>query len=567
MINPRRVHSLSPVGAFSKRAVLIGALLVSALLVRWISAWFSVGFEHPNEIYRLLEPLAFLRGYSAVLPWEWQDQLLSWIPIGFHHFLLFPVKDLDALTQVRLLHFIYGALGVLPVYCSYILVKRVSGSFYLALGAGATLAFWPEWIYHSVRLMDYSLEGALLSLSILLVFFNSFEPLKKNSLKQNWANAIAGVFLGFLFFVRYQTAIHFISFFLIQLVFLLNPKLQAVASEGFEKGSSLSKSRKSRWTPFLFFLLFYGLTILILGGIEAKGQWVDFLRPLRNYLHFNFSQAGAEKFYGSAPWYRYFLEIFKLYGYLPFFVFICFLFIKPLKSFTRRTWLYSIFWILPLGIHTLIAHKEPRFILASLFLIIPLGWLSLSQKAFVQKHRSIRIALLLILGIGFALSAVRTSKRFLLHAETVKDFAMASEAIQKRSEGSYERPYDASPESLFVQVPANQSPGSFFLRWKGPLCYSGRAEANHSIRPGSPRSSPSNAANRDILEGAHNAGQNSKQNLTSCSKTDRIYLIRPTNQPRLLPQSNENSSLISESQTVWMSPSWIAEYIIFTHSI
>jgi hypothetical protein len=56
-------------------------IIVLALFVRILGAFFLIGFDHPHEIFRSIEPIAHLRGYSTLLPFEWSDQLLFLLPI------------------------------------------------------------------------------------------------------------------------------------------------------------------------------------------------------------------------------------------------------------------------------------------------------------------------------------------------------------------------------------------------------------------------------------------------------------------------------------------------------
>src|SRR4051812_1147628 len=102
-----------------KLAVLAGALL------RLGAAVVSTGFDHPNEIYRLLEPIAWLWGYSARLPWEWTDGLLSTLPVRAHLVLLNLANALGvhgAMAQALILRLLYAGVSLLPIVASWRLV-------------------------------------------------------------------------------------------------------------------------------------------------------------------------------------------------------------------------------------------------------------------------------------------------------------------------------------------------------------------------------------------------------------------------------------------------------------
>jgi len=130
-------------------------ILLCAGSVRIVSAFLSLGAEHPNEIYRILEPLAALNGFSVRTVFEWQDGLLSVLPIyGYQCFLIligqFGIHS--ALDQLIGLKILFALFSVFPILAVWTVLKTQSKS--LALGGVIWMGFWPEWIYRSVRLMD-----------------------------------------------------------------------------------------------------------------------------------------------------------------------------------------------------------------------------------------------------------------------------------------------------------------------------------------------------------------------------------------------------------------------------
>jgi hypothetical protein len=445
---------------FNKRWVPFFLILLLSAGVRLITAWVSLGFDHPNEIYRLLEPLAELSGYTAHSPWEWNENLLSRLPV-FAHLRILHFADLlgisGAIAQARLLHILYGLLSLSQVYCAWRLVKQATKSEKTAGVAALLVGLWPDLVYHSVRLMDYSLEASLLAIAVLLVF-GEFEREKKQS---HYLSGLGGVILGFLFFVRFQTGLHLLSFSLILLY-------------DYFSYSPSSQKRSETLTRLLTLAFSYGLTVGALGLLEARGL-SDFLLPFRNYFHFNWTLNGAEAQYGAMPWHRYLTEIAKFFGIFPIFVFLG-LAIRGIHG--RKILLLT---LLPLLVHSLISHKEGRFVWGCLFLLIPAAlceWNS-KMRVFFQgpfwlrwNPACVALVLFLSLSLGLVISIHRFEKRFLLRADWVRSFAKAGEVIQRQS--------PKQTQTIVVTADPIHSPGAFFLRWSGPVVYGNFATASLS---------------------------------------------------------------------------------------
>ncbi len=395
---------------------MLGAILLLGLTLRVLSALYSTGFDHPNEVYRILEPIAFFQGYSTRLPWEWTQGLLSTLPARAHFEVLRAASGVgieSAHAQAIFLRVIYGVLGVLPIAASFKLVRWARGSEKIALFTALFVAVWPEFIYRSVRLMDYSLEASLLAGALLLIPFGA------------WAS---GFILGLLFFVRFQSGLYFLAIAIL-----------------------LAASKKNR--KLVFFILGYGLTILIAALYEARG-FHGFLSPFFHYIHFNWTENGAAKFYGSQPWHRYLSECAKAYGIFPFVLFV------GLFLSRKMDWKLGFLFLFPFLAYSLISHKEGRFIFGFAWLLVPAAFLALSR---IQLKKTAKWALSAIFLVGFVFQTDRISRRFLVRAKLVSEFERVGETLQKD--------FSNHPWPLVVETDPDFSPGAFFLRYKGPLCY------------------------------------------------------------------------------------------------
>lgn len=459
-------------------SVVLLVILLFAGLLRIVTAWVSLGFDHPNEIYRLLEPLALLSGYTAHVPWEWTDQLLSRLPVLAHLKVLDAAIQLgitSAIAQVRFLHILYGIFSLIQVYCTWRLVRLATRSTATAGAAALCISLWPELVYQSVRLMDYSLEASFLAIAVLLVFGDLTASRKTPVLgllleqRRVLLAALGGVFLGMLFFVRYQSGLHLISFCT---VLLWEARGDSLTGSSFTKKAALSRySQYDGLARLSACVLAYALTVGVLAWIEAPNL-SEFLLPFKNYIHFNWTLNGAEKLYGAVPWHRYFSEIAKFFGIFPLFLLTA----VALCGTRGRKILFLTFF--PVLIHSLISHKEGRFVFGCLFLLIPAAlceWNSACQslsprsstKTPVPWQKAHWVIVGVLVTLGFGISVHRTAKRVTLRASEVTSFAEAGESLSALHLVSSL----ISPGRLTLATDPVHSPGAFFLRWKGALCY------------------------------------------------------------------------------------------------
>lgn len=415
------------------RNTLLGMILLGVLL-RYLSAFLSLGASHPNEFYRLLEPIASADGYGTRLPWEWKEGLLSYLPIYAVRGLLHGVSRLGltgAVSQLVFLKLIYASLSLSLIWATWRLLKKFSPG--LELHGAAFVSLWPELIYQSVRIMDYSLEAA---------FFACAVGLTIGALTQKYRNwALAGGFLGVAFFVRYQTGLD-LAAVSIAAVFLFQDRFKA-----FKYSLTL--------------IISYGFVVLGLGILEQSLTHHPFLDPFFRYITFNWTEDGAARLYGVAPWHRYWSESAKYFGVFPF---IFFALGALWVSFRRRANLpMLVLFFFPFLVYSALSHKEGRFAYGFLWLLIPLGFSALSrifpQWRWPQSRSLIVFAALMILGWGINLA--RTAAVYMRGSEAVREWAIQSETQSR----------DLKISAKIIEGDPDFLPGGFFLRYRGPLCY------------------------------------------------------------------------------------------------
>ncbi len=394
-------------------------LLIAVSLVRLPFAWFSIGWDHPNESHRLLEPLATLRGWSACAVWEYPQGLLSWWPVVWHHWLLQGLGlwgEFSPIQEIRFLHLVYSLLSLTQIWACFELVlllprsspdqrqasTQLAERTTLATLAAGLVGFWPELVYQSTRLMDYSLEASGLAILILLALTSpspqttSPLPLKqprcsRSALTGPWTSVMMGVVLGVLFFIRYLSLLHGIGLSLLLLIHRYPPwPLQQKAKQVTK---NVTKITALVLMPALLFATSTSAVILGLGMIEK--HWSGdprLLGPFLTYLDYNWLQDGAARNFGRAPWLRYFSDTAKFYGIFGLLGLIGLLGLKPLarsSSWRKLHPLIALLFLIPFVIYSLTSHKEARFLYGTLWLLIPLFFSGFPPVGgFFQKQRA-----------------------------------------------------------------------------------------------------------------------------------------------------------------------------------
>lgn len=409
-------------------------LYVTALALRLVSAWISVGFDHPNEMMRLFEPLASLRGYTAEPPWEWNLGVLSTLPVRAHLVLISMLSEIgmkDPYAQMIVFRMIYALLSLIPIWATNRMLRYAKVMEPYRLLACTFIAVWPEFVYRSVRLMDYTLEMGLLGAAWVVLL-----PEKKRF--SEWRLAMVGVLLGSLLFLRPQTGLHFV----------------AIAGWIF-----WISRRRERWQRVRVLALAYAGWIAVLGTLE----WLkypgphthSFLAPLLNNIRYNLIEGGAARDYGVAPWHRYFSEYFKYFGYLPAFTWIF------LMTRRRANKGFIVIAVLPVMVHSLIAHKEARFIYGCLWVFVPAAFSAFAVWRPSMVRRRILAA---ALAGGMAISIVRVAPRFVLFASQVQDFARIGRTLKQSIAESV-------PPLIRIEADPVLNPGLFWLQYRGPICF------------------------------------------------------------------------------------------------
>lgn len=313
-----------------------------------ILAYFSVGYNHSDEHFQILEFARWKLDPSKPepLPWEFHNQMRPAVQpaivVIIHKFFnLFGTSDPFLIAFfLRILSAILTFLSMWIIYQRYI--KEISNKILQQWFLVLSFLLWFA-LYNAVRFSSETWSGA-----IFIIGF-SYPFLFKRALG-NHDFFLTGILLGFSFIFRYQAGFLIVGYFLWFFVFrlMLNKDASLFPEE--------KPGKKSKILQLTFMSL--GILCVIITGVFIDrwfyGKWVF---TTWNYFEQNILEDKISGF-GIQPWWFYFEDIF-IKAIPPFsLVFITFLLVVFL--FLRNdilTWTLLPFVL----INFLLGHKETRF--------------------------------------------------------------------------------------------------------------------------------------------------------------------------------------------------------------
>ncbi|MBL7826165.1 MAG: hypothetical protein JNJ57_06000 [Saprospiraceae bacterium] len=336
---------------FSKGHVTLGAGLALIL----ITAWFSVGYHHPDEHYQILEFAKYKLGESplADLPWEYHEKMRP----GLQPFLAFAgIKFLRILgaEDPFLIAFFFRLLTGLLIFWLYWKWSEKLSDTLSNNGKWLKAAWMFFWMmpYLNVRFSSENLSAFTFFGGLLILL----ESMNK---KRYWHVFAAGFVLCLSFFFRYQIAFAAIG---LGIWLVYYRKLQA-----------------AEWMS-----LMAGALVAFLPGLAADywlyGSWE--VAPY-NYFVQNIVEDKAAGF-GVSPWWTYFSE-FPLSFLPPISLFLFgFLTIGILKQ-PKHVFVWC---LVPFVLcHSAIAHKEIRFMFP---MLLPMFYLAAYGMDQIKWQRWLR---------------------------------------------------------------------------------------------------------------------------------------------------------------------------------
>ncbi|MGA0842819.1 MAG: hypothetical protein ACO3RT_01570 [Arenicellales bacterium] len=362
-------------------SVLIGLLLLS-VLTHIAAAYFSEGRIHPDSDYQILEFAQFKLGPSSdlTLPWEFFEAIRPALQPAIALMVHEGLAHGDPFKTSLLLRFISAGLGLLSAWllCGYAFRWVRKERFRLALVVLISTFWMLPWFH--VRFSSESWAASLLAIAIVCVSIAC-----ERSAERRWLLAtLGGLTLGMVFFLRFPSAFAILGLGL-WVLFIGRPgvKILLAIAVGFSI-SLLANVMLDRW--------FYG-------------EWV--FTPW-NYLVANIVEGRAAEF-GVDPWW-YYIEKLLLVLVPPVSLLLLVALVAAviLKPRHVLTWVSVCFLI---G-HSLIGHKETRFLIPIITPLLILGILGMealsdrfkaySKRRFIIRGRVVMAGLFLTMN-SFAL--------------------------------------------------------------------------------------------------------------------------------------------------------------------
>lgn len=342
----------------------------AGVVIVLVTAWFSLGYHHPDEHYQILEFAKYKLGESQTsdLPWEFREQMRP----GLQPFIAYGVVlgsrfagITDPFVQDIFLRMIAGLLA-LGVYWRW---SRVESHIFRDSGDLLRLCLVFFWMfpYLDVRFSSENLSGISFLGGLLLIY-------PKPEQQPAWRLILGGFVLCLSFFFRYQIAFAAIGL-----------------------GLWLLMEEKISWKSWLF--LISGVLLAFVPGLAADrwlyGEWV--LAPY-NYFAQNILENKAAGF-GVSPWWSYLVDL-PMTLLPPLSLLLIIFLVVGIGKMPRHVFV----WCLApfLLFHSVVEHKETRFLFPMIFPIFYLavyGWLEYMRGRTLSKGARIGLKTMLVINI------------------------------------------------------------------------------------------------------------------------------------------------------------------------
>ncbi len=348
-----------------------------SLPVFLITAWFSVGYHHPDEHFQVLEFCNYKLGLSPLgdLPWEYLTYCRPTVQ-PFIAYLFARAAMAMGIYSPFLVAFVLRALMATLTWfvsCRMVvlltpLLKTTIAQKYLAY---CMLGLWfvP---YIGVRFSAETVSSVCFFGSICLLWPHMAT---KWSARQVFVTFVSGFLLGLAVFVRLQLAFAVLGFGMWLLL-------------------------RGRWAWQKWLLLVFGAIIAIGVGVLIDhwfyGKWV--FTPF-NYFDVNIVHNKAASF-GVEPWWYYITTFLQVAG-IPISAVLLLLFVLGVRR--NQASVFSFIVICFVAGHMAVGHKEMRFLYPVSFAFIYLVVNGIDQAAQnVKKHKGYIIGLrtLIVVNIG-----------------------------------------------------------------------------------------------------------------------------------------------------------------------
>ncbi|NBC35784.1 mannosyltransferase [Novosphingobium sp. FSY-8] len=357
--------SLRSRGFWLSKNRLVGLVALAAILFR-VAMACQPGFHQPDEIWQYVEPAwGWITGHW-IATWEFHVGLRGWlVPMMFRPILataqaIAPGAQID----LALLRLVIGLISLVIPYTFWRLGAKISASH--AIVAGWVGAIWPEVFYFSTRPSGENLATILIMSAILAFYANP----RKETFRTIWI----GFSLALAAAIRFQYL----------------PAIGVLGLAALYAQCSVQKSAR------MFIGAAAGLALSAAADLAA-GQ------PPFGWLMTNFSMNLSQNrsaFFGTQPAWWYGDQIIRTWSIGTI------VFIPAIVIAARRFPLLLAIGLITIVTHSLIPHKEYRFILLGqlqLIFLAAIGTVDIFQKIRWSSFESSRIYAI-VMPLWFALA-------------------------------------------------------------------------------------------------------------------------------------------------------------------
>lgn len=338
----------------SYRVLAIFSFFTIILLVTAVK---SKGFYHWDEQYQIVEFASYKLGETPQknLAWEFPAQIRP----GLQPFIAYAVFKVmmkigieSPFTQVMLLRFMSALLSLFTSFFVFLYLKNKYKTISAELLALLTCSFWFT-PFVAVRFSSETWSACFMAIATVVLLVYEEQPRQRLLMS-------AGLMFGFAFLFRFQSAM-FAAGLLLWLVFKQKKTIKHIV-----------------WfvLPFTF--------VCLIGVLFDRWLYGNFVFTPYKYFESNIMKDVASSF-GVMPWHFYFSQVF-IYAFLPVSI-VLFASVSTFIVWSRKHILSGAV-IVFLLIHTLIPHKELRFMFPLVFClpIIFADVLSRFKSLYWQKN-------------------------------------------------------------------------------------------------------------------------------------------------------------------------------------
>jgi len=318
--------------------------------LRLLSAFFVYGPQALDDYKHGVWPAyQFFAGQELDLP-DYRNRLLVWILAGFIRFASW-FGCSSALAQVRAMYIGLALISLLGIWGTYLFVRDVRSRIF------APLAIYLAAAYPLMPFVSTRAFGEAVAMSFVMLGFGYLEPARRQRQVELWPWIAGFLCLGAATLFRFHVGLLFVSY-----------------------GAVLVYLRV--WRGVAGGLIAGILTIAAQALIDFLSH-KPFMGTLIAYLTAN--EGGAAD-YGVSPWYDTWLLVLAL-SLAPF----SFVFFRQLRGLWRKHWPWLVPFLVYVTAHSLVPHKEERFLYPIIGLEIwALAWLWASAT-FVPLARRLNL--------------------------------------------------------------------------------------------------------------------------------------------------------------------------------